>query len=542
MCYKRKNLKPYSLLSATLLACAALCCSSTAVHSAVDPNVISVQLSRDEKLNLLKARQAELELEKAEAEMERAELELSDTQALAQDNIVTINELRKAQQTYKEATINHEQAKNRLEQTRLEFLKNATLIRVINAKIFRGEDGEVMAAVELKNDSDIRKARVVMGATVSEKDLAALLKVDNIIVTLRGRSYISSAEDRLVASDEAIIGDPFYTIVSELKLGRTESLEFRMLKKGVEQITVELKYLETTKEYDVFLQKEALQDLPTITSAQINQHGDLGTTIRYNLQLERLAKTDQSFALCALNWPEEIHFDFVDPKSKARMASLKFSGEETIRGVNFEVRIPKKLDPALIDASIGFYVVVARQEQLPAIAKLKKKFAPKPIPPEEISKIRGNYVELELIPKGIGELAILVSNLYQEVQQHQPVQLKFSVINSGTIAVTRVTPEIDLPLEWEGELRPVDVAIIDPGQKVLFTADLQPPVDVSVGEYLVKVETEGYCGVEIIEADDKDFTVKIAPESNITGTVLLVGLLVLLVLGIAIASVKISRR
>ena len=45
-----------------------------------------------------------------------------------------------------------------------------------------------------------------------------------------------------------------------------------------------------------------------------------------------------------------------------------------------------------------------------------------------------------------------------------------------------------------------------------------------------------------LEADAVWPRFKIAPESNITGTVLLVGLLVLLVLGIAVASVKISRR
>ena len=132
MCHKCKNLKPYGFLSVSFFVCAVLCCGSAAAQSAVDPNAISVQLSRDERLNLLKARQAELEQKKTEAAMERAELELSDTQALAQENIVTDNELRKAQQTYKEAIINYEQAKNRLEQTRLEFLKNATLIRVVS--------------------------------------------------------------------------------------------------------------------------------------------------------------------------------------------------------------------------------------------------------------------------------------------------------------------------------------------------------------------------------------------------------------------------
>jgi len=125
-------------------------------------------------------------------------------------------------------------------------------------------------------------------------------------------------------------------------------------------VTVHIEYLETVKEYDVFLRKEASEDLPALTAAQFDQHGDLGTTIRYNLQLERLAKTEQTFALRALNLPEEIRFTFVEPKTSAHMTTLKFGSEETIRNVDVEVSIPEKLDRKLIDANVAFTVLVAR--------------------------------------------------------------------------------------------------------------------------------------------------------------------------------------
>jgi hypothetical protein len=47
---------------------------------------------------------------------------------------------------------------------------------------------------------------------------------------------------------------------------------------------------------------------------------------------------------------------------------------------------------------------------------------------------------------------------------------------------------------------------------------------------------------QLLEALEKNFTVRLAAESNVTGTVALVAVLVILVLGIAIASIKISRR
>ena len=523
---------------------AAIACAAAPAQQAIVPAASRTGLSRDDQLILLKTREAELELEKANAEVERTELELKDTKALFDENIETINKLRKAEQAFKEAQIKYQQAQIKLEQTRLEFLKNATLIRLINAKIYRGEAGEVMASIELKNDSDINKARVVMAqkAKVSEENLASLLKVDKIIVTLWGTAYLNTGEEEKLRQAKAIIGDPFQQIVPALTWGDTVELKFRLLKRDVEHVTVQIEYLETSKEYDVFLKKEALQDLPTITSAQFDQHGDLGSAIRYNLQLERLAKTEQSFGLRVLNFPEEVRFAFIDPTTSAKMTTLKFTNEESVRTVDFEGSLPEKLNPELIDTNIPFYIVVARPKDLDQVHDLKKRYGKKPIPAEDVAKLKGNKVELVLIPKGVGKLDIIVANLFKEIQQEQDVVLKFSIMNSGTLALHRVTPKMDLPLEWEGELTPREVNTIEPGQKTLITADIKPPLDVAVGEYTIKVEAEGYSGVETIESKEKDFTVRVAAQSSLTGTLVLVAVLVVLVLGIAVASVKISRR
>ena len=43
-------------------------------------------------------------------------------------------------------------------------------------------------------------------------------------------------------------------------------------------------------EHDVFLEKESEEDVPVISSTQYAQVGELGSTIKYDLELERLAK------------------------------------------------------------------------------------------------------------------------------------------------------------------------------------------------------------------------------------------------------------
>jgi hypothetical protein len=519
---------------AGLAAAVALLALSALAGEGGRPAVRARDLSKDELLNQLKTRQAQMALDQAKAEMDHAKAEFEETRRLFAERIYTIDKLNRARQAYERAVLSHAQAKIDLERTRLDFLKDATLITVVDARKYRGDEGQVMASVTLRNDSDMGKARVVMGeeSSVSDDELASLLKVDNVIVTLKGTGPSSSA----------IVGDPFQQIVPELKLGQEASLEYRLLERGADAVTISVEFLETSKGYTVFLKKEALQDLPTISSTQYAQQGELGSKIAYDLELERLAKTEQSFALVVLNLPPEITFAFLDPSSGARITQLKFTAEISRQNLRFEVSIPERLDQGLVDSSIAFYIVVTKREEQRSIYDLKKRYEGGSIPAEEIARLKGNRAELILIPSGTGKLDVILGNSFKEVQQGEPVDFKFNLMNSGTLALRRAAPELELPVDWEGELTPREVELIPPGQKTAFAVSVRPPEGVPVGEYAITIKCEGHSGIETVDAAEKDFTVRIAPKGSITGTAVLVAILVGLVLAIAVASVKISRR
>ena len=426
-------------------------------------------LTRDEELYLLDARQAQLDLDQARTEMEKAKVELEETKTLFDEKLVTVDKLNQAKQKHERAILKHEQAKIELEKKRLEFLKDATRIALVDAKKFRNEDGEIIASVTLRNDSDINKARIAMegGEQLSDKRLTSLLKVRNVIVTLRGEAEIKTGSgpgERRFSSGKAIVGDPFRRIVPELSYGKEVVLEYRLLKKDIENITVSVEVLGTQKDYDVFLKKESQQDMPVISSTQYSQIGQLGTKILYDIELERLAKTEQSFALVVLNLPPEIPVAFLDPTSKAMLTQVKFTEELSRLSLYFEVSLPEKLNQKWIDASMSFYVMVTRQSELKAIFEVRKKHGGN-IPPEEVAKLKGEKVELILIPRGVGKLEILVPNLYKAIEQGDPLTIKFNVMNSGTLALRRVAPELDLPIEWEAELVPSE-AVAVPGVTV----------------------------------------------------------------------------
>lgn len=494
------------------------------------PDSPAAELSKEELLNLLETRQAKLDLEHAKSEMGRAQVDYEEIKGLFDERIVAIDELNKARQAYEQAVLAFKQAEIELEKTRLEFLKGATLVSVVDAKKFRGKEGEVMVSVKLRNESDIDKARVAMGEEeeTSEDRLRSLLKVDNLIVSIR--------------DEEGIIGDPYQQIVPELKYGEEVTLTYTLLRRDVDVVTVVIRFLEEEKDYTVFLKKEALQDLPTITSTQYAQQGQLGTKIRYDLELERLAKTEQSFSLVVINLPSAFSFAFRDPESDAQITQVKFTSELSKQSLDFEVSIPEKLDREYVDASTSFYILVTRQAEMKNIYELTRQYEGKEVPAEEIAKLTGNKVNLILIPKGTPKVDLVVANLFKEVQIGDPIEIKYSILNSGTLVLRAVTPEIDPPLEWEVTIEPREIPALDPKEKHLVKATLRPPEDVAVGEYTMVLKCEGHSGNEVAEAPEKDFKVRIAPKSNITSTLILVFILVGLVLFIAIASVKISRR
>ncbi len=490
-------------------------------------------LTKDELLKQLETRRAQMNLDNARSEMTRASNDLDETQGLYDEKVYSKDDLNKAKQTYERAVLAYTKATIDLEKTRLDFLNSATLVTMLEAKKYRTDDGEVMASVTIRNDSDLRKACVIMGkdprpSDAELADIESLLKVDNVIVTLRGAG--------------AIVGDPFQHMVKELNLGQEAKLDYSLLDTDLEAVTVSIEFLGVVRSYTVFLKKEALQDLPTITSTQYAQQGELGTKIRYDLELERLTRTDQSFSLSVLNLPPEITFAFLDPSSNARITQVKFTRKIWKQRLDFEVAVPEKLPQEMVDSSISFYLLVARKKHQKAVYELTKKYRNSKIPVEEIAKIQAEKVELILIPSGTGKLDMIIGNSFKEVTQNSPVTFKFNVMNSGTLALRRVTPELELPIDWEGSLEPAEIELLEPDKKRTITATITPPPGVTVGEYALTIRCDGHAGIETIEAEDKDLNVRISPESNVTATAILVAVLIGLVLAIAIASVKISRR
>jgi uncharacterized membrane protein len=303
-----------------------------------------------------------------------------------------------------------------------------------------------------------------------------------------------------------------------------------------------MSFLETQRTTSIVLRKEALQDIPTINSAQFSQEGNLGTKVAFDIILERLAEEEKIFRLVVINIPQEFDFSFVDPMTRASLNQVKFTQETSKQSLDLIIAIPEKLSRELVDQTIEFYVFITDVEGFQYINTLRRKYGEEPFKLEDINQIKGNKVMLELIPRGEGELEVLVVKTYEEIKTGQEAIMRVDLFNTGTLPVQEVKTLLTLPYEWEAKISPSLIQEIEPGEKEPVHITILPPKELGIGEYELYVESEGQVGNDKVESEEKNITIRVTARANILGNTVLIGGLILLVVGIAVVSIKVSRR
>jgi len=493
--------------------------------------------TRTQLLNELNLRTAQVALEHAKAAYERYEAEHKAAQAFFQKGIMSRKELDEAVTAYAGAAEQLKQAQILLEKTRLSFLANATHITIVEAKKYYDNEGRRKLDLVLKNTSNLTQAE----SAVSRNDpnlpseptwqnpdqIRALLNVENIIVS--------------VVKDTASISKPYEEIIPILPYGQQKKVTFELLT-DVEQAGVKLQYLDQTVMNSIYLEKESLQETPTVVASQFSLEGGLGSEVRYDLGLEMLVTSDRNFSLAVTNIPPQINCYFVDSTSGSRVTSVRFGELVSKHNLSLRVSIPQKLDVAMIDKRIDFQAWVATAAQIDQIQKLKRQRPEADLTAEQLGQIGAGRVELSLIPKGMGRLEILINNLYTEIKPQEPLVIQADLHNDGTLTLFNVIPEVSPPLRWQAQVEPKIIERMQPNEKQTVRIHLQPGADVGVGEYEAQIEARGQSGNEAIEAMEKRVKVRINAETNIKANLLLVGGLVVLVVGIMVFGVKLSRR
>jgi len=462
-----------------------------------------------------------LGMSRAQSEYESALRDYNRQRELRDRNLISDAELERARTQMEGARVNYLQAA-------LAIVFAAPYVMIDRAiKFQRGDRKFVRLTLRTENQS-------AEGTKLTDLIDSTLLRqlrpdeVPNVFVSLKDDS----------PNGGAIISQPYEARIPVLRFGEPVTLEFRLLK-DVDVVTVTASYANQTQDRRVFLEKDASANIVTIQSAQLSQEGDLGTEVRYELQLERFTSETGGVRLEVGGLPREIRYEFRDPASGARLTSLRFPEGVTSQRLILALSLPQRDGGRFpLDRPLSFWAFA-----LDAGAGVRfDELARDSLTAEEAQSIPSGKVRLGLVPRGIGRLEVRAPNLYHTIVRGDSVAMDVTVRNAGSRDVDNVRVSADVPPEWRARIEPelIPSVPIDGEARVHLT--IVPPPEIGVGDFDVRLKTDALSADRQVDTEDKTVRVHVDPPANVLGTIALIAVLIGLVAGVVVFGMRLTRR
>ena len=396
-------------------------------------------------------------------------------------------------------------------------------ISILSAKKFRVEN-QMMVTLQLKNTSTTE----AMSINATPEEIAAANEIRSIYVSL------------LDTVDGTNIVKPYEEKIPVLGYNETVELTFQ-LQKDVESLQVSLKYpeLDMPETRLIYLQKESALDVVNVSSLRFSQEGNLGSSVTYDLTLDRLAETENTFQLRVINLLNRINFEFQDPETQSRQSQVKFTQEQSKRNLSLIVYLPEELDASYLDSTLEFYVAVLDDTEANELGGVNNRLD---LPAEQIAGIQGGVERFELIPKGVPEIEVFVQNAFQTIKIGEQVNMTATLKNIGTRDLVDIRMIVDVNTDWKYTVVPEVIGSLGRNEETEIQLTLMPPEDIGVGEYQAKLNAEVTVDNRKFEARDRSITVQVESKTQMSVTTLLFGALILLMIAIVVVTIRISRR
>ena len=414
----------------------------TSAEAAGGDSIVRQQVrTQAQRLYDLQVRKARWKVDHQKLRMKSRKSDYEATRDLFDQKIETLDRLHRALNYYQQASLAFEEARLQLERTRLSFLTDATHIAILEAKKYRTADGRRYVDLLIQNYSNFSQATSVNPDKAAD-DIRTLLELQDVEVSLQQEST------------GLTVAEPYELTVPSLKYGQQQRLTFRLMEDHDDVLVAMAVPGSRNQNKHIVLRREALQELPSLSSAQFSQEADLNSRARFDLAIERLAEEERSYHLMVFDLPEEIDASFLDRETGAELSQVKLDGETTRREVDLELRIPTKLDSQFVGTSLVFYALVTDQEGIEHL-KREDELGAGAIPVARMVEAGGYSAQrLELIARGRPGLEIVVNERYLEAGSGEPVTLRIDLFNPGTLKIVEVRMDVAAPLGWECEMVP----------------------------------------------------------------------------------------
>lgn len=468
---------------------------------------------RDNEYRLLGLKRAKEAYEVARADYDRQK-------QLFDKGLITALELEKTRREYSDAEVNYQQSL-------LAVLFEEQYVSVAKAVKYQSKDGLKHVRLTLANTS---------GGTA---EFRKLINIEDELFRSLQPDVIPNVYVSIMNDDGAIISRPYEAKLTELKYGEPQELDFVLLQ-DLDAVTIFLYYANgSQRSMKVFLEKDATVNRVVVQSVQFSQEVELGTSSSFDLTLELFSGESNTFSLEVVNLPTQISRFFKDPRGRVRLSQVKFTQGNRTKEAALEVSLPDRpTDEVAMDKSIPFYVVVMPREQ----ARQLKDLHSRQWTEDELKELNAGFVKLELLPRGKGELQVRSPQLYHAIHTDEKAEMYIDLLNEGTHRLDNIEVTVDLPLGWTREISPSLVPRLDINEEARLALTFTPPKDIAVGKYQMRIRTSGLSNNEPVTAEDKTVTVEIKADTNVFGTILIVGLVVTLVGGIVGYGIRLSRR
>jgi hypothetical protein len=478
----------------------------------------------------LQIKEARLSLIESQDNLQKTESAFKEAQTLFEKGLYTKKELAAAEEDFRNAQLRKDQTEINLEKTRLAFLNNALYVSLEKASLYRDAHGEKHALLRLRNNSNLRKV-IDDENTYSDADKKGLLSIENLSIR--------------VLKDDKLIGSPFEYKIPQFDYGQTRDVDFT-LQRETDAVTVEIAYGDTIIHLPVYLEKDAAEDRVVIQASQFSQEGELGKEVSYELNLERFVDDSKTFSLDAVGLPADYSLAFYEVDSMTgrptRVSSLRFKKGSTVKTIQLVISMPTELDKEKLDHKIIFYVLAPDQFQQQRLNSFKNKTAGREATPAELDSTGLAYETLELVPRGKAEITISANNFFRKNKMGDQISFPIDLTNSGTVDMTRIRMKLILPMEWTANIKPEKDISLAIQEKKTIEIEAIPAVDVVPGDYEIKIDAETQHQGRRIQAAQKVMRIQLEGKSNILMGIILIIVLIGVVGGVAVMTIKISRR
>jgi hypothetical protein len=485
----------------------------------------------DEQRRFLEVRRRQIELQAARQELKRLEELL--TQGLVPKTKVDQAriDLDKAQLSYQEAV--------------LSLLSLEPRLSVRQAVKSQTPDGRKFVKLTVANltptfdDSQFRLLQNFEGADPIPEELRRR-DIQDVFISLKdpGETQAGALTGTIAerGSRGTTISLPYEVHIPKMDYGEEKTLEFQLLR-DVSSVIVLASYKGQTLEQVVQLQQSEGESTVTVSSTQFSQEADLGAQATFDLRLERSTVDVRSFELKAVNLPRQVSYSFIDPSTQARLSQINFPAGVTEQRLGLRLFLPERADEQVkIDEPLEFWALVMAAEQA---AKFQSE---RSYSPGEVEQSRAGRVRLVVLPRGVGRIEVSAVSLFSEIQTGETVETNMTIRNTGTRRLDNVKLTTEYPINWRTELTPDILPSLEINKEAVVRLSVKPPADVTVGEYEVRMKTESYAYGRRVQSEDKIYRVSVKARTNIWATAGLIGGLLVLVVGIVVFGVKLTRR